>query len=397
MPDLEITDIPLPKGVDLKTLLSFDKDCLDPTAQLILTESLEYSIETAMKRLRTVGKVNPRIEAQAYGTAEKPGALSMMRAVLEAVNRAPACGVPKTKQKPPEPPKPPAPASEIKTVEDTEVTKEPARDPVSNMIEKLGETWPALPTEVKSQIEKLSGVKLANKKWEDFSETQKANIARSLMKGKQQATPPAPTQKTAAQGIRDWTVGSRHSFTSGEVLIESTRPDGYLGVYTTGVNTGKKIIVPKDRSKKIVLPVEPKEETATGEAVVQEAAKKRTSVPARWPPVILKMGGGQPDVRFESLKEAATALGLDYNKDTSLQAFTKASINREALPDNFFAIESSDGKKVSKKSPVINISITPGMKVPTKLRWGSKLVSHMKGSGGTTIQEGDIQVPRGTP
>lgn len=85
------SDIPIAPGIKLENLINFDGDCIDPMALVVITEALDYALESSNRRLRSLGKIFSGIESTAIGTAERPGVLAMINAVRAALEDAPIC------------------------------------------------------------------------------------------------------------------------------------------------------------------------------------------------------------------------------------------------------------------------------------------------------------------
>lgn len=101
-----IDDIPAAPGIELKDLIDFKKDCIDPVALLVVVESLDYALETSARRLKSLGKIFKDAEASAY--ADGKGILPTIKAIRNAFLTAPRCSggnFPIMKSKPPIEPK----------------------------------------------------------------------------------------------------------------------------------------------------------------------------------------------------------------------------------------------------------------------------------------------------
>lgn len=99
----EIGDIPAAPGINVETLIKFDDDCIDPLARLIVTEALQYAIETSARRLESIGKIFGDVEESAYRGGS--GILPVVKAVYNAFLDAPVCTAdgPKVMPRPVEP------------------------------------------------------------------------------------------------------------------------------------------------------------------------------------------------------------------------------------------------------------------------------------------------------
>jgi len=86
----EVAQIPAAPGIKLENLIQFDGDCIDPLALVIITEALDYALETSVRRLRSAGKIFSGVEESAYGVARK-GVLPTIKAVRDVLLLAPQC------------------------------------------------------------------------------------------------------------------------------------------------------------------------------------------------------------------------------------------------------------------------------------------------------------------
>lgn len=86
----EVAQIPAAPGIKLENLVQFDGDCIDPLALVIITEALDYALETSVRRLRSAGKIFSGVEESAYGIARR-GVLPTIKAVRDALLEAPQC------------------------------------------------------------------------------------------------------------------------------------------------------------------------------------------------------------------------------------------------------------------------------------------------------------------
>lgn len=85
----EVALIPAAPGIKLENLIQFDGDCIDPLALIIITESLDYALETSVRRLRSAGKIFSGVEESAYGKGK--GIIPTIKAVRDAILQAPQC------------------------------------------------------------------------------------------------------------------------------------------------------------------------------------------------------------------------------------------------------------------------------------------------------------------
>jgi len=65
--------------------IDFGTDCIDPMAQVVIAESLDYAIDTARKRLESAGRVMTSVELQGYP------ALEVVQGIRDAIISAPRC------------------------------------------------------------------------------------------------------------------------------------------------------------------------------------------------------------------------------------------------------------------------------------------------------------------
>lgn len=96
----ESENIPVAPGIKLENLIDFKGDCIDPLTLVIITESLDYALESAARRLKAAGKIYPKLQEDVL--------LPVVKAIRNELQRAPQCqveGPPKVIKPPPEPPK----------------------------------------------------------------------------------------------------------------------------------------------------------------------------------------------------------------------------------------------------------------------------------------------------
>ncbi len=109
----ETENIPIAPGIKLEDLIDFKGDCIDPLALAIITESLDYALETSARRIKAAGKIYPKL-------GDNP-VLSVVKAIRNELQRAPQCfpeGARVVKPPPvpvPEPKKTPTTATAPKT------------------------------------------------------------------------------------------------------------------------------------------------------------------------------------------------------------------------------------------------------------------------------------------
>ena len=123
-----IASIPL-LDIDLGDIFNFKEKCIDNLAKEIITSTLDYALETSLRRMESVAKINPRIQQDAINNV-----LPAVKTLAEAIRRAPECDtaflanapVVTVKPKPAPSKKKPAPAKEA-----------PKKEAEKEIIEKL--------------------------------------------------------------------------------------------------------------------------------------------------------------------------------------------------------------------------------------------------------------------
>lgn len=83
--DETISKIPMLK-VDLGKVFNFEAKCIDELAASIIKESLDYALETSVRRLESVGKINPLITKAAMEDV-----LPAVKTLADLISRAPRC------------------------------------------------------------------------------------------------------------------------------------------------------------------------------------------------------------------------------------------------------------------------------------------------------------------
>ena len=147
----EVTQIPAAPGIKLENLIQFDGDCIDPLALVIITEALDYALETSVRRLKSAGKIFSQVEESAY--LKGKGVLPTIKAVRDAFLLAPQC-TPRGPRVMPPPPKPEEVAAEVEkkaAAVEKKVTAKPKTE-----IEAVIETLPKeVQAAAKAEYEKL--------------------------------------------------------------------------------------------------------------------------------------------------------------------------------------------------------------------------------------------------
>jgi transcription elongation GreA/GreB family factor len=72
--------------IDLTDIFDFKDKCIDPLAIEIITESIDYALETSVRRLESVAKINPSIRDNAMQTI-----LPAIKALRNVIDTAPPC------------------------------------------------------------------------------------------------------------------------------------------------------------------------------------------------------------------------------------------------------------------------------------------------------------------
>jgi hypothetical protein len=113
-----IASIPL-LDINLNEIFNFKEGCIDNLAKQIISSTLDYALETSIRRMESVSKINPRIQETAIKTV-----LPAVKTLAEAIRRAPECDTSALENAPllgPKPKKLPKPKEE----------KEPKTTPVA--------------------------------------------------------------------------------------------------------------------------------------------------------------------------------------------------------------------------------------------------------------------------
>ncbi len=96
----ESENIPIAPGIKLENLIDFKGDCIDPLTLAIITESLDYALETSARRLKAAGKI--------YTELSSNPVLPFVKALRNELQRAPQCFPEGSRViEPPPPPKAP--------------------------------------------------------------------------------------------------------------------------------------------------------------------------------------------------------------------------------------------------------------------------------------------------
>ena len=107
--------------VELGDIFNFEGKCIDPLASEIISESLGYALETSIRRLESVSKINPRIYENATESV-----LPAVKTLMEVIKRAPGCDVSTLATAEPKPP-PRKPKLDIKKADKAEKKPKPKK------------------------------------------------------------------------------------------------------------------------------------------------------------------------------------------------------------------------------------------------------------------------------
>jgi hypothetical protein len=80
-----IASIPL-LDIDLGDIFNFKKQCIDTLAKEIIGSTLDYALETSLRRMESVAKINPRIRQDAINNV-----LPAVKSLAVAIRNAPEC------------------------------------------------------------------------------------------------------------------------------------------------------------------------------------------------------------------------------------------------------------------------------------------------------------------
>jgi transcription elongation GreA/GreB family factor len=167
-------------NTSLADIFDFDGKCLDPLAIEIIVESLNYALETSVRRLESVAKVNPNIQRNAVETV-----LPAVKTLKLLIANAPKCDVSaldKAEIRPVPPPrKPRAPRKETKAEPKAEVKAEVKPETVTSAPEIMAASVTKLQDILKEEpkkkkAEKTEKVKPTKIKSTSVSETEEARI-----------------------------------------------------------------------------------------------------------------------------------------------------------------------------------------------------------------------------
>jgi len=97
----ERDNIPIAPGIKLENLIDFKGDCIDPLTLSIITESLDYALETSARRLKAAGKI--------YSELSSGSVLPVIKAIRNQLQLAPQCSPEGPRVVKPSPSLPPTP------------------------------------------------------------------------------------------------------------------------------------------------------------------------------------------------------------------------------------------------------------------------------------------------
>jgi hypothetical protein len=80
-----IASIPL-LDINLNDIFNFKEKCIDNLAKQIISSTLDYALETSIRRMESVSKINPRIQETAIKTV-----LPAVKTLAEAIRKIPEC------------------------------------------------------------------------------------------------------------------------------------------------------------------------------------------------------------------------------------------------------------------------------------------------------------------
>jgi len=178
----EAGKIPVAPGIKLESLIQFNGDCIDPLALVVITEALDYALETSARRLKSLGKIFSGVEESAYGKGA--GVLPTIKAIREAMLLAPQCGRP-IKMPPPSPE-----AAIVAKAEErvAELAKPPVKEPpkakkvtpaIKKVNEAIGKIWESVGVKERAAIATSGGLsgKVGSKAWAGLTEAEKGSIS----------------------------------------------------------------------------------------------------------------------------------------------------------------------------------------------------------------------------
>jgi transcription elongation GreA/GreB family factor len=140
--DETLSKIPVLK-INLEDIFDFGGKCIDQLAIEIITESLDYALETSVRRLESVAKINPHIRDAATETI-----LPAVKTLRNVIEQAPHCP---TSALSSAPIKEPPPKTRVKTETKKETKKK-------DIVETLTKTVTEAKKEAKKEKEAEKGV-----------------------------------------------------------------------------------------------------------------------------------------------------------------------------------------------------------------------------------------------
>lgn len=189
--------------VELGDIFNFEGKCIDPLASEIIAESLGYALETSIRRLESVSKINPRIYENATESV-----LPAVKTLMEVIKRAPGCDTSTLATAEPKPP-PRKPKLDIKKTEKTEKKTEKKAKKTAKTSGELVENLAAAKqkavkepeVETVKQEEAKALAKLEPEKRKDLERLKKINVeayeaaVEGMAKGVKILKAPPPVQK----------------------------------------------------------------------------------------------------------------------------------------------------------------------------------------------------------
>lgn len=189
--------------VELGDIFNFEGKCIDPLASEIIAESLGYALETSLRRLESVSKINPRIYENATESV-----LPAVKTLMEVIKKAPGCDTSTLATAEPKP-SPRKPKLDIKKAEKkaekTEKKTKKAAKTAGELVENLTAAKekavkePQVETLKQEEVKALA--KLDPEKRKDLEHLKKINIEayeaaiEGLAKGVKTVKAPTPVEK----------------------------------------------------------------------------------------------------------------------------------------------------------------------------------------------------------
>ena len=80
-----------PAKIKLENLVQFNGNCIDPLALVIVSEALDFAIESSSRRIQNVGKIFPQVKDSAIGSREDPKIMNIIAGIRDALITFPIC------------------------------------------------------------------------------------------------------------------------------------------------------------------------------------------------------------------------------------------------------------------------------------------------------------------